>query len=58
MKLHCFALNSDPPKIVPAGASRQGSLALGTPGKLILILLGVFLVAAWSIVGFVPAPKG
>jgi hypothetical protein len=23
MKLHCFALNSDPPKIVPARASRQ-----------------------------------
>jgi hypothetical protein len=23
MKLHCFALNSDPPKIAPARASRQ-----------------------------------
>jgi hypothetical protein len=23
MKLHCFALNSDPPKITPARASRQ-----------------------------------
>jgi len=23
MKLHCFALNSDPPKIVPARASRE-----------------------------------
>jgi hypothetical protein len=28
----------------------------GTPGKIVLVLLGALLVMAWIIVGFAPAP--